>query len=103
MHILQYIYVSDLEAAAALLKACAHPLRLAIVLELRDEELCVHDLVAALEVSQPLVSQHLKVLRQAGVLSSHRRGREMAYSISDHHIAHIVLDAVEHAKERAHP
>jgi DNA-binding transcriptional ArsR family regulator len=92
--------MSDLEAAAALLKAFAHPLRLAIVLEVRDGERCVHDLVTALEAGQPLVSQHLKVLRQAGVLSGRRRGREIAYSIADEHVVHIALDAVEHANER---
>jgi ArsR family transcriptional regulator len=92
--------MSDLAAAAELLKAFAHPLRLAIVMELRDGERCVHDLTAALDASQPLVSQHLKVLRQAGVLTGRRRGREIAYVIADEHIVHIALDAVEHANER---
>ena len=92
-----------LDAAAELLKAFAHPLRLAIVLEVRDGERCVHDLVEALDVRQPLVSQHLRVLRQAGVLTGRRRGREIAYSIADDHVTHIALDAIEHASERNHP
>ncbi len=90
----------DLDAAVELLKAFAHPLRLAIVLELRDGERCVHDLVTAVDADQPLVSQHLKILRQAGVLTGRRRGREIAYSIADEHVVHIVLDAIEHASER---
>ncbi len=94
--------MSDLDTAADLLKAFAHPLRLAIVLEVRDGERCVHDLVAALDAGQPLVSQHLKILRQAGVLTGRRRGREIAYSIADGHVVNIALDAVEHAKERNH-
>ena len=88
-----------LEDAAALLKAFAHPLRLAIVLELRGGERCVHELVDALGASQPLVSQHLKVLRGAGVLTGRRRGRETAYAIADEHVVRIALDAVEHAAE----
>ncbi len=92
--------MTELEGAAELLKAFAHPLRLAIVLEVQHEEKCVHDLSTALDVSQPLVSQHLKILRQAGVLTGRRRGRETAYAIADHHITHIVLDAIEHANER---
>lgn len=92
--------MSDLAAAAELLKAFAHPLRLAIVLEVRDGERCVHDLVDALDAGQPLISQHLKVLRQAGVLTGRRRGREIAYSIADDHVIHIALDAIEHANER---
>lgn len=91
--------MSDVEAAAELLKAFAHPLRLAIVLEVQHGERCVHDLTEALGASQPLISQHLKILRQAGVLTGRRRGREIAYSIADHHVTHIALDAVEHAGE----
>jgi DNA-binding transcriptional ArsR family regulator len=45
------------------------------------------------------VSQHLKVLRDAGVLSGRRRGREMAYTIADEHIVHIAIDAIAHASE----
>lgn len=92
--------MSDLEAAAELLKAFAHPLRLAIVLEVRDGERCVHDLVETLDAAQPLVSQHLKVLKTAGVLTGRRRGREIAYSIADEHVTHIALDAIAHANER---
>jgi ArsR family transcriptional regulator, zinc-responsive transcriptional repressor len=91
--------VSDLVAAAELLKAFAHPLRLAIVLEVRDGERCVHDLVESLDAAQPLVSQHLKVLKHAGVLTSRRRGREIAYAIADEHVIHIALDAITHANE----
>lgn len=91
----------ELEAAAELLKAFAHPLRLAIVLEVRGGERCVHDLVAALDAAQPLVSQHLKILRQAGVLTGRRQGREIVYAIADEHVVHIALDAIEHANERS--
>jgi ArsR family transcriptional regulator, zinc-responsive transcriptional repressor len=96
----QYVHMSRLEAAAELLKAFAHPLRLAIVLEVRNGERCVHDLVETLDAGQPLVSQHLRVLRQAGILIGRRQGREIAYSIADDHVVHIALDAVEHANER---
>ena len=48
---------------------------------------------------QPLVSQHLRVLRGAGVVRGARRGREIAYSLVDDHVAHIVADAISHAGE----
>jgi ArsR family transcriptional regulator, zinc-responsive transcriptional repressor len=92
--------VSDLDGAADLLKAFGNPVRLAILLELRDGERCVHDLVTALDAAQPLVSQHLKILKGAGVLVGRRRGREIAYSIADEHVTHIALDAIAHASER---
>jgi ArsR family transcriptional regulator len=95
--------MSELDAAAELLRAFAHPLRLAIVLEVRNGPRCVHELVETLDAGQPLVSQHLRVLRQAGVLTGERRGREIAYSIADDHVVHIALDAIEHASEGRTP
>lgn len=59
----------------------------------------MHELVDALDVAQPLVSQHLGVLRAARLVTSHREGREMRYSLRDAHVAHIVGDAVDHAAE----
>jgi DNA-binding transcriptional ArsR family regulator len=87
------------EDAAVMLRALAHPVRLAIVTELADGERCVHELVDALGVSQPLVSQHLRVLRGARLLVGTRRGREIVYRITDDHVVHVVADAVEHAAE----
>jgi len=89
-----------LEAAAELLKALAHVHRLAILLELDDGPRCVHELVEALGISQPLVSQHLRVLRSIHMVCAERRGRETVYSLGDEHVAHIVHDALVHARER---
>ncbi|MCV7194747.1 ArsR/SmtB family transcription factor [Mycolicibacterium brumae] len=88
-----------LEAAGNLLRALAAPLRIAIVLQLQDTPRRVHELVDAVGVPQPLVSQHLRVLRAAGVVAAQRSGREMVYRLVDHHLAHIVADAVAHAGE----
>ena len=54
------------------LKALAEPVRWRIVSRLAVEELCVCHLVEDLELAQPLVSHHLKVLREAGVVESER-------------------------------
>jgi DNA-binding transcriptional ArsR family regulator len=89
----------DYLAAGELLRALSAPLRIAIVMELRSGARYVHELVDTLGVPQPLVSQHLRVLRGAGVVRGSRRGREIEYSLTDEHIAHIVADAVSHASE----
>lgn len=86
-------------AAGELLKALASPLRIGIVTELAAGPRCVHELVDALGAPQPLISQHLRVLRGANVVRGDRRGREIAYSLTDDHIARIVADAVSHATE----
>src|ERR1700749_2015743 len=88
-----------LDAAGELLRALAAPVRIAIVLQLRESHRCVHELVDALGVPQPLVSQHLKILKAAGVVTGERSGREVLYRLADHPLAHIVVDAVAHASE----
>lgn len=93
----------DLQAAAELLRALANVHRLEIVQELGLGTRCVHELVEALGISQPLVSQHLRVLRSTGLVRAERRGREIAYSLGDEHVAHIVHDAIVHADELRPP
>ena len=87
------------EAAGELLRALAAPVRIAIVIELGGGPRCVHELVETTGAPQPLVSQHLRVLRGAGVVRGERRGREIAYFLTDEHIGHIVADAISHARE----
>ncbi len=59
-------------APTAVLKALAEPLRWRIVELLTGEELCVCHLVEELEIPQPLVSHHLRVLRDVGVVSTEK-------------------------------
>ena len=85
---------------AELLKVLASPVRLGVILALDEhDELCVHELTELLDVKQPLMSQHLRVLRSANLLVGRRSGKEVRYSISDHHVTHIVRDAITHAEE----
>ena len=93
-----------LAGAVDLLKALASPIRLATVVELCEGPRCVHELQESLEtagrtVSQPLLSQHLKVLRQAGLVTTTRRGAEITYQLADAHVGHIVNDAIRHSQE----
>lgn len=91
-----------LDAAGDLLRALSAPVRIAIVLELLAGGRCVHELVGALSVPQPLISQHLRVLKSAGVVQGERSGREVLYTLVDDHLAHIVTDAIAHATEEPH-
>ena len=94
----------QLSGAVDLLKALASTTRLATVVELGAGPRCVRELQTSLEasgraVSQPLLSQHLKVLREAGLVTSTRRGTEMTYQLADAHVGHIVNDAIRHSQE----
>jgi ArsR family transcriptional regulator len=65
-----------------LLAALADPVRLSIVRQLSAcDECCVCDLDACARVSQPTVSHHLKVLREAGVIGAEKRGTWVYYSL----------------------
>ena len=86
-------------AAAEVFKALSAPARLLILRRLADQPACVHELVDELDLSQPLVSQHLRVLRQVHLVRGTRRGRETAYELADQHVAHIVADAIAHISE----
>lgn len=86
------------QVASSLLAALAAPMRLSIVALLVEHgSLCVHQLVDSLEAPQPLVSQHLRVLRGAGLVVGERRHREVHYALVDPHVGHIVRDALDHA------
>lgn len=91
--------IRALQAASDLLRALASPVRIGIVRELAQGGKYVHELVDTLGVSQPLVSQHLRVLRTSRIVTAHRQAREIQYALTDHHVAHIVLDAIRHAQE----
>ncbi|OKL47109.1 transcriptional regulator [Boudabousia liubingyangii] len=85
-----------------LFKALAHPVRTAIVHRLVEGPADVSQLVELVEESQPLVSHHLKVLRDAHLVRINRVGRNSHYELIDEHVARIFMDAFNHAKEHDH-
>jgi ArsR family transcriptional regulator len=74
----------DFEPAAALLKAVADPYRLTILATLaaNDHEVCVCDFTDALPLNQPAVSHHLRVLRDAELVTCDRRGTWVYYQLA---------------------
>ena len=69
---------------ANLFKALADETRLAILKQLRDEgEVCACNFAACCEVAQPTVSHHLKVLREAGLVTSEKRGLWVYYRLNE--------------------
>ncbi len=69
---------------AETLKLLAHPQRLHLVgLLNRADAAPVHELVAALGAPQAVTSQHLNLMRRAGLVAAERRGKEVWYSLAD--------------------
>jgi DNA-binding transcriptional ArsR family regulator len=71
------------EAAAERLKALGHPVRLAIVRALAEQSCCCcADVCRRLPLAQSTVSQHLKVLKEAGLVSFRREGVRSSYVLN---------------------
>ena len=73
--------MDELEELAEIFKALSAPTRLKLVKLLGENEgaLCVNALAQRLDVSQSAVSQHLRVLRQTGLVKSERHGSSVHY------------------------
>lgn len=88
---------------ASRLKALGHPVRLGIALRLAEEpETCACDFADVFGVSQPTISQHLKVLRDAGLVTTRRRGTQICYSLDPGAVESLaeVVAALEPARLR---
>lgn len=89
------------EAAGELLRVLSAPIRLAIITRLAAGPASVGALTAEVGHSQPLVSQHLRILRSVRLVHAVTEGRERIYELVDEHVAHIVADAIRHTAEPA--
>lgn len=82
-----------------MLKACGHPLRLKILCAIeRGEETCVSELWNCLEQAQPVVSQHLAVLKKRGIVQSQVQGNRRVYSITNPFIRNLVSSLADSVK-----
>ena len=62
-------------------------------------ELCVTEIVAAVNEKFSTVSQRLRVLRQEGLIRRRRDGNHLYYALADRHVADLILNALAHANE----
>ncbi len=78
------VYNRDLTDEATLFKALADPVRVSILATLAraEHEVCVCDFTSGVELNQSTVSHHLKILKDAGLVTSVRRGTWGYYSLA---------------------
>jgi len=79
---------------AKIFNALSDPVRIEIVEFLRGGEKCVCEIVPHVNLIQPVVSRHLKILKDCGLLKYRKEGNRRLYSITDHRIFEII-DAVD--------
>jgi DNA-binding transcriptional ArsR family regulator len=76
-----------------LFHALADPIRLEILGFLREGEKCVCEIIPHLNILQPVVSRHLKILKDAGIVKDRKEGNKRFYSIIDTRI-YVVIDGI---------
>lgn len=80
----------ELIKKAELLKVLGHPERLAIALLTLYREMCVKELVEALQISQPKVSQHVGLMKEVGLLTFRKEGTKVLYRVKGGAIREVV-------------
>ncbi len=75
---------------AEILKALAHPTRIELVKLLSAGEKCLCQVLPLLKLEQPIVSQHLAVLRHAGVVEAEKRGLYVFYRLKNKKFTKII-------------
>ena len=85
---------------AELFKALDDPTRLKIINALLLAEMCVCDISALLNMTQPAISHHLKVLRQTQLIKYRREGKIVYYSLDDDHVELLFRQGLAHVIEK---
>jgi ArsR family transcriptional regulator len=84
---------SQLRFKAKIFNSLSDPVRLEIIEFLRGGEKCVCEIVPYVDLIQPVVSRHLKILKDCGLLKHRKQGNRRLYSVTDPRIFEII-DAV---------
>ena len=85
-----------MEHIAELFKGFADPTRVHILSLLQENELCVTDIAAAVELSQSAISHQLSLLKQMHLIKFRREGKNILYSLADDHVKTILRMGLEH-------
>jgi ArsR family transcriptional regulator len=87
------------ERASQIFRAMGDAARLRILDLLRQRELCVTEIVAALGEKFTTVSQRLRLLRSEGLILRRREGNHLYYALADRHVVDLIRNALAHASE----
>lgn len=85
---------------ARLFKAFSEPLRVSILYCMTEGEICVHDISILLGVSQPRVSNQLRILRQENLVKTRKQSNQVFYSLDDAHIQSLLTVGMSHIHQK---
>ena len=89
-----------LYALSDFFKVMSDSTRMRIMAVLENEELCVCDISELLGMTKSAVSHQLKVLKDAQLVKFRRDGKNVFYTLKDHHVKTILEMGIEHIKEK---
>lgn len=89
----------EVAGLSEIFKALSDETRTRILYLLSLQELCVCDMADVLEMSLPAVSHHLRLLKALRLVKYRREGKQVYYSLADHHIVGLIRMAQEHFEE----
>ena len=87
---------NTMDHIADLFKGFADPTRVHILYLLVEQELCVGDIVEAVQISQSAISHQLRMLKQMHLIKFRREGKNILYSLADDHVKTILEMGLEH-------
>jgi DNA-binding transcriptional ArsR family regulator len=89
----------DLGRASRIFRALGDQSRLRLLVFLARGEACVTEVSDAEGEEISTISQRLRVLRNEGLVSRRRQGKHILYGLADQHVADLIFNALEHARE----
>ncbi len=84
----------EIAAAAKVLKLLGDKTRLAMMAMLSEDECCVCEFVELFQMSQPSVSQHLRKLRDVGLVEEKRKGQWIFYRVNKTHETYVLIESL---------
>ncbi len=88
-----------IQKTASLFHALGDPARLRLMELLFDREHCVSELAQETNDSMSLISQRLKILFQANLITKKRSGKHIYYALADNHVITLLENALKHIEE----
>ena len=85
---------------AELFKVFGDSTRVKILYVLLEKEMSVTEIAESLKMTQPAISQQLRVLKTNGLVRYRREGKSLIYSLSDEHVSIILNIGLEHLEDR---
>lgn len=90
---------NELQETEEMFKVLGNSTRLKILLKLREEEKCVHEIAESINEEISNISHHLRRLRDKKLVNYRKEGRHKYYQIKDHHVLKMLEGGINHSKK----